>query len=561
MARQKLIHIHSNATNDQGMGPKLPTADQIEYGEIAVNYLSQSSNGVPTLSIKDSADNIVTFTNDTWRKSETNGIVDTAISPVKTDVTTLQNQMNSLIYGDYTYVDLGLPSGTKWANMNIGAASETDYGLFFQWGDTVGHTSDEAKTTYSYWTTCPGNDGKTTYDSAAFTTWKTSNLTDSVLNKSVDAAYMQMKGTAKLPTQTQCEELVDNTTNEWVTDFKSSGVAGCKFTSKKDTSKYIFIPAAGYVSDGVWKDSGNSTSLWAASLSTSDINAYGIYMTNGNVVGDYESLRYIALSARGVHGDSPVKYCNDEWTQESIDAKINPVQTNITTVETSLTAKITEQQTTIDGLQEQLKYLQPGFNYVDLGLTSGTKWMMCNVGAYTATEYGLYFQHGDTVGYRGSDAAAHSTWATAPCNGGNEEWTVSSCYAWSNAHTTNLLLNTDVDGAYAKTNGLFQLPTKEQVTELMNGTTRVWTTVNGVVGMMFISKADTTKYIFIPASGYYTTDGIYGEKTNAKIMVRDIDALNMSGGSLLEISNNSASLNSSSSMRMETMNIRGVKVD
>ena len=39
MARNKLINIHSVALNTAGDGPKLPTKDQIEYGEIAVNYL------------------------------------------------------------------------------------------------------------------------------------------------------------------------------------------------------------------------------------------------------------------------------------------------------------------------------------------------------------------------------------------------------------------------------------------------------------------------------------------------------------------------------------------
>lgn len=36
-------------------------------------------------------------------------------------------------------VDLGLPSGTRWANMNVGAASPEDYGLYFAWGETVGY--------------------------------------------------------------------------------------------------------------------------------------------------------------------------------------------------------------------------------------------------------------------------------------------------------------------------------------------------------------------------------------------------------------------------------------
>ena len=35
----------------------------------------------------------------------------------------------------YEYVDLGLPSGLKWATMNVGATHETDYGYYFQWGD------------------------------------------------------------------------------------------------------------------------------------------------------------------------------------------------------------------------------------------------------------------------------------------------------------------------------------------------------------------------------------------------------------------------------------------
>ena len=36
-------------------------------------------------------------------------------------------------------VDLGLPSGTKWANMNVGATSESDNGILFVWGDATGN--------------------------------------------------------------------------------------------------------------------------------------------------------------------------------------------------------------------------------------------------------------------------------------------------------------------------------------------------------------------------------------------------------------------------------------
>ena len=43
-----------------------------------------------------------------------------------------------------------MPSGLKWANMNIGAEKETDYGLYFQWGDTIGYTDASHSTADTY---------------------------------------------------------------------------------------------------------------------------------------------------------------------------------------------------------------------------------------------------------------------------------------------------------------------------------------------------------------------------------------------------------------------------
>jgi hypothetical protein len=42
----------------------------------------------------------------------------------------------------YETVDLGLPSGLKWADRNVGATSPGDYGSYFQWGDTNPYTFD-----------------------------------------------------------------------------------------------------------------------------------------------------------------------------------------------------------------------------------------------------------------------------------------------------------------------------------------------------------------------------------------------------------------------------------
>jgi hypothetical protein len=54
--------------------------------------------------------------------------------------TTSLNSIMSSIYtvntNGHEYVDLGLPSGTLWATMNIGAESQTEFGSYFKWGET-----------------------------------------------------------------------------------------------------------------------------------------------------------------------------------------------------------------------------------------------------------------------------------------------------------------------------------------------------------------------------------------------------------------------------------------
>ena len=43
----------------------------------------------------------------------------------------------------FEYVDLGLPSGTLWAEMNVGASKASEAGLYFRWGDAQGYSADQ----------------------------------------------------------------------------------------------------------------------------------------------------------------------------------------------------------------------------------------------------------------------------------------------------------------------------------------------------------------------------------------------------------------------------------
>ena len=193
-------------------------------------------------------------------------------------------------------VDLGLTSGTLWMAYNIGATSETDYGLYFQWGDTVGYTD----ASHSSWSTCPGNNGNEYYDATSMTAWDKEHLTNGILNTDVDAAYVHTEGQAKMPTFAQCQELWNETNHTWVTNYNGTGINGIKFVSKKDSSKYIFIPASGLSWYGIFYDVGYFGDLWPSSVNASDAQlAYGLYF-NSDRFGVKYYYRYSSECVRGV---------------------------------------------------------------------------------------------------------------------------------------------------------------------------------------------------------------------------------------------------------------------
>ena len=173
----------------------------------------------------------------------------------------------------------------------------------------------------------------------------------------------------------------------------------------------------------------------------------------------------------------------------------------------------------------ELGLFSKSYEFVDLGLPSGTLWMKCNIGAEKETDYGLYFQWGDTVGYDESTAAAHSTWSTCPGNGGASSYDKSALTTWDTANLTDYTLNTNVDAAYAHTNGKAKMPTKAQYQELINETNNEWITIDGVVGRKFTNKTDSSKYIFIPAAGNFGGDH-FGEKSWAIVWARTLRNLN-----------------------------------
>ena len=197
----------------------------------------------------------------------------------------------------YEYVDLGLPSGLKWAKCNVGAKTETGYGYCFQWGDIEDKTnSDCGWESYKYG------------DGSNFSKYNTGNngYGGTIDNKTTldledDAATQIMGSDWRMPTQDELQELADNTDNEWICNYNGTGVNGRKFTSKTDTSKYIFIPASGIRSNSSFLFQGSYGAVWSSSLNA-DYSGYAwfLYIGSGNVVARLNISRSRGFMVRGV---------------------------------------------------------------------------------------------------------------------------------------------------------------------------------------------------------------------------------------------------------------------
>ena len=192
----------------------------------------------------------------------------------------------------YEWVDLGLPSGLKWAAWNVGATKPEEYGLYFAWGETEGYTAEDVTAGSKAFNL---DDYKFTTDGGS--TYTKYNETDGklVLDLEDDAAY-QNDNTCRMPTKDELEELTANTTSVWET---LNGVNGIRFTSKTNGNS-IFVPAAGGCDGGSVYDVGSVDYLWSSSLYESNSgNAWLLYFDSVNV-GMNIGNRCFGLTVRAV---------------------------------------------------------------------------------------------------------------------------------------------------------------------------------------------------------------------------------------------------------------------
>ncbi|MBQ5856945.1 MAG: hypothetical protein IIW55_06510 [Bacteroidales bacterium] len=183
----------------------------------------------------------------------------------------------------HEYVDLGLPSGLKWATCNVGANAPEEYGDYFAWGETTtkAEYTEENCSTYGLSTSELQSQGY--IDSKG-------NLT-----AQYDAARANWGGSWRMPTQYECQELIDKCKWKWVAVNR---VNGYKVTGPNGNK--IFLPATGYRLWSLRYLAGSNGYYWSSAPNGGDgNNAYYLYFD----CDDHcmrSNLRYVGRSVRPV---------------------------------------------------------------------------------------------------------------------------------------------------------------------------------------------------------------------------------------------------------------------
>lgn len=169
------------------------------------------------------------------------------------------------------YVDLGLPSGIKWAKCDLGETSPEKYGATYAWGETW------TKINYDYYYFTDIVEGQyTKYDSRDKRFF---------LEKEDDVAYLRLGEGWRYPTWNEMQELIDNCT---VTESTLNGVLGVMFISKKNNN-YIFFRYYHYYSPLKRSYSW----LWTSAVVESDpTQAKCLYFERTNETGKIVVKRY-----------------------------------------------------------------------------------------------------------------------------------------------------------------------------------------------------------------------------------------------------------------------------
>lgn len=345
-------------------------------------------------------------------------------------------------------IDLGLPSGLKWASFNLGASEPEGFGDYYAWGEIepyyisldplVWKEGKEAGYDWKSYRWCDGTSdtpnkyGVDLYSGGFFDG-------NCILDPEDDAAFMTLGSYWRMPTFEDVSELIRFCTRE---KTQINGVTGYLMTGPNGNT--VFFPAAGdWVGTSL-----NNAGGWSRR---------GFYWTSSTSSKD----RGTSLD----FGDSDLI-----WTYSRCDGfPIRPVYDNSITM-------------TPDA--------------VDLGLS--VKWASTNLGAVNPESYGDYYAWGET------DIKDWFAWPTYQWSEGEDHLLTKYCtvptFGFNGFTDGKTVLELEDDAAHSRLGAKWRMPTKSEVDELLKQCKWTSTTVNGINGFEIKSLINGNS-IFLPTAG------------------------------------------------------------
>ena len=304
-------------------------------------------------------------------------------------------------------IDLGLPSGTKWACCNVGASKPEEYGGYFQWGET--------KTKSSY-----------IWENYAYYNSSTDDFNyigSDIAGTQYDAATANWGTPWVMPNKEQMEELYNSCTYEWTTE---NGVNGRRFIGPNGAS--VFLPAAGERWDDGLYEAGSLGYYWSSTLYESDtLRAWELGFFNFGVgTSDYnrsygQSVRPVVSSApvypnlqlsqtqlsidKGNSGTVEITSGNDNYTVESSDPSVATATLtgNTITIEALIAGQTTITVTDTQSSQTATiaVTVKEGGSFLEGQIVMTRKLLVHHGGSYNYPEISFGFDNGKllTLGY------------------------------------------------------------------------------------------------------------------------------------------------------------------
>ena len=413
-------------------------------------------------------------------------------------------------------IDLGLPSGFKWASYNVGATAPEEYGGYYAWGETEEKNNYNWQgTTYKY---CDGNTNALTKYCIDSNYGTVDGKTK--LDADDDVATVLWGGEWRMPTIEEQEELLNYCNWEWTSLY---GVNGYSVTGPNGNS--IFLPAAGYYNDTELRDCGEDGYYWS---SNTGIYYYARYLM---FIRDYSCMlqsttRTNGYTVRPIQAPR-VNYCNVKVTNIGLgtvaidgysDKKMTFVEGRTITVKAvpvegrHFTGWYTDGSTTLvstdtvytftvsSNVELAAKFslpATPAGTAIDLGLPSGLKWASHNVGATAPEGYGGYYAWGETEEV--SETYKYYVYSDYGWPDSVNKYCTDSHYGTPDNKS---LLEACDDVASVKWGSDWRMPTLAEQMELLYYCTWTEETLNGVKGYRVTGNNGNS--IFLPLAGYYS---------------------------------------------------------